>query len=124
MQDPRGFEALYMQDPIGAMGGLLNPDDLIPVRLSEIDNEESKRDLELGIGIDPALSSNSKSCDTAIILTGRRISTGHLYILDICADTFAPTIAINYLYLMINRREAMGFHLRFIGCEDVGQFNA
>ena len=43
---------------------------------------------------------------------------------DICADTFAPTIAINYLYLMINRREAMGFHLRFIGCEDVGQFNA
>lgn len=58
-----------MQDPIGAMGGLLNPDDLIPVRLSDIDNEESKRDLELGIGIDPALSSNSKSCDTAIIMT-------------------------------------------------------
>ena len=124
MQDPRWFEALYMQDPIGAMGWLLNPDDLMPVRLSDIDNEESKRDLELGIGIDPALSSNSKSCDTAIIMTWRRISTGHLYILDICADTFAPTIAINYLYLMINRREAMGFHLRFIGCEDVGSFNA
>ena len=124
MQDPRWFEALYMQDPIWAMGWLLNPDDLIPCRLSDLDNEETKRDLELGIWIDPALSSNSKSCDTAIIMTGRRISTGHIYILDICADTFAPTIAINYLYLMINRREAMWFHLRFIGCEDVGQFNA
>ena len=54
---------------------MLNPDDLIPIRLSEIDNEESKRDLELGVNIDPALSSNSKSCDTAIIMTGRRIST-------------------------------------------------
>lgn len=77
------------------------------MRLSEIDNEENKRDIELGVNIDPALSSNSKSCDTAIIMTGRRISTGHLYILDICADTFAPTIAINYMYMMINRREAM-----------------
>lgn len=124
MQDPRWFEALYMQDPIGAMGGLLNPDDLLPIRLSEIDNEESKRDLELWIAIDPALSSNSKSCDTAIILTWRRISTWHLYILDVCADTFAPTIAINYMYMMINRWEAMGFHLRYIACEDVGQFNA
>lgn len=124
MQDPRWFEALYMQDPIWAMGWLLNPDDLIPCRLSELDNEATKRDLELWIGIDPALSSNSKSCDTAIVLTGRRISTGQIYILDLCADTFAPTIAINYLYLMINRWEAMGFHFRFVGCEDVGQFNA
>lgn len=124
MQDPRGFEALYMQDPIGAMGGMLNPDDLLPIRLSDIDNEESKRDLELGIAIDPALSSNQKSCDTAIVLIGRRISTGHLYILDICADTFPPTMAINYMYLMINRWEAMGFRFRFIACEDVWQFNA
>ena len=53
MQDPRGFEALYMQDPIGAMGGLLNPDDLIPVRLSDIDNEESKR---------PGTRNRNRSC--------------------------------------------------------------
>lgn len=124
MKDPRGFQALYMQDPIGAMGWLLNPDDLTPINLSSLDNEESKRDIELWLAIDPALSSDSKSCDTAIIMIGRRISTGQLYILDVLADTFAPSIAINYMYMMINRWEAMWFRLRWISCEDVGNFNA
>lgn len=67
MKDPRGFEALYMQNPIGAMGGLLNPADMEPIKLSDLDDQRKKDDIELGIGIDPALSSDNKSCDTAII---------------------------------------------------------
>ena len=49
MKDPRGFEALYMQNPIGAMGGLLNPADMEPIKLSDLDDQRKKDDIELGI---------------------------------------------------------------------------
>ena len=47
-----------------------------------------------------------------------------LYLLDVYADTVAPSIAINYLYMMVRNRENRGFRFRFIACEDVGGFNA
>lgn len=124
MKDPRGFEALYMQNPIWAMGGLLNPADMMPIKLSDLDDGRKKDDIELGIGIDPALSSDSKSCDTAIVCVGRSKSTNMLYLLDLYADTVAPSIAINYLYMMIRNRENRWFRFRFVACEDVGGFNA
>ena len=47
MKDPRGFEALYMQNPIGAMGGLLNPADMMPIKASDLDDQRKKDDIEL-----------------------------------------------------------------------------
>ena len=38
-----------MQNPIGAMGGLLNPADMMPIKASDLDDQRKKDDIELGI---------------------------------------------------------------------------
>jgi phage terminase large subunit-like protein len=121
-QAPLEFAALYQQDPIGAMGSIFNPNDYKYFKLSDFEWAQPRRhkdDIDFALFVDPANSTDPTSCDTAIAALGQHRITKEYFIFDLFADTESPTVSVDYMFMMSERREIRGFHTSYRSVEQV-----
>lgn len=121
----RDFEALYQQDPIASMGAIFKPQDFRYAKLSDFEeygNKEPKyrKDhIEMRAFIDPAFSTDKDSDDASISIMGRYKITNERFLFDLYSDTSAPSITIDYLFMLISKRQQRWFNFEWVSCEYV-----
>lgn len=121
----RDFEALYQQDPIASMGNIFKPQDYRYAKLSDFDDSWGKEPkyrkdhIEMWLCIDPAFSTGKTSDDAALAVVGRHKITNDRFLFDLYADTSAPSITIDYAFMMMDKRRNRGFEFEWRSCEYV-----
>ena len=121
-QAPLEFAALYQQDPIAAMGSIFNPNDYKFFKLSDFEWENPRRhkdDIDFALFVDPAKSTDPTSSDTAIAAMGMHKITKEIFLFDLFADTESPTVSIDYMFMMSERRAIRWFQTSYRSVEQV-----
>lgn len=119
---PKNRAALYQQDPIAATDGIFKRSYFEYFRLSDFELADGllkKHELRVGIFIDPAFSTSSKSDDAVVGLVGEHKTSKNYYLLDCIAETSAPSRTRANIMTIYNKAVVNGFTPQFICCENV-----
>lgn len=118
----RDFAALYQQDPITSTGAIFKPHYFRYVLLSDFDslNGIDRKQLKTWLFIDPAFSSSAKSDDAVAMFVAQHEITKRYYVIDIYADTSAPSLTIKAIFDMAEKwHESYWFNKPFVSIEKV-----
>lgn len=88
-------------------------------RFEQVDSPLQKQDLTVGMFVDPAFSTSSKSDDATVFTIGEHKASKAYYLLDAYADTSAPSRTISAVIRMYTDSVANWFTPTFISVEDV-----
>ena len=121
----RDFEALYQQDPIASMGAIFKPQDFKYAKLSDFEDfwwkepKYRKDHMEMRAFIDPAFSTDKSSDDASIAIMWRHKITNERFLFDLYSDVSAPSVTIDYLFMMLSKRQNRWFNFEWVSCEYV-----
>lgn len=107
----RDFAALYQQNPLESTGSIFKPQDFRYAKLSdfEIFNWKTeplyrKEHIELWMFVDPAFSTDTDSDEASVGIVGRHIITDQRFVFDVYSWTSAPSVTIDYMFSMVEKR--------------------
>lgn len=116
----RQFSAMYQGDPVGASGTTFPASSFKYFALSDMETGRWKKDdFEVGIFVDPAFSTRTNSDDAVIMAVAKHKQTKEIFILDIQAGTFPPSVSTKLPINMARKWKGSGWNVRLISVEDV-----
>lgn len=119
VRTPKVWNALFQQDPIMMTGAIFKPGNERWFHESDFEKVWwlNKSDIELGIFVDPAFSTNIKSDDCVVRVVWQHKQTRDIYFFDIFAETQAPSVARQYMFALAAKREMKWFNRPFFSIE-------
>lgn len=118
-RDPKVWHALFQQEPLKAMGNIFTPWDERFFLDSDFEKVWwwKKSDIDIWIFVDPAFSTNIKSCDAVVRVVWQHRITKNIFFFDCYADTSAPSKTINQIFFLASKWVMKWFNKPFISIE-------